>query len=147
MTPRDVAPVLAAVVLAAAAFALVRKGARAVLASKPREFEVEVLVAALGLSEPKLRQALAVLADRQTAVWSRTLVVADSDACELLDPHGIRFEFVPPRIDWERHFRSETYEQFVEARMTEILDLYGPERTHALSERNEAVLARLARTG
>lgn len=113
-------------------------------APNPRGSEVDVLVAALGLSESELERALDVLAARPAAGRASTLFVVDADVFLLLRQRESRFEFVPPRSDWQRHFGAMGYERFVKGRMAELVDVYAPARILALGALSTATLAALS---
>jgi len=56
------------------------------------------------------------------------VVVSDSDATHLFRKGGCRFEYVPPRADWERHFPERDYDTFVGHRVDSLHESYRIER-------------------
>ena len=106
--------------------------------------DVELMVAALGLSESDLDRALELLTTGSGREPATLLAVVDSDSFDLLRQRGCRFEFVPPREDWDRHFPGESYEHFLQARLAELQRAYAPARTLLLGELTEPVVRALA---
>jgi len=105
---------------------------------------VELLIVALGMTESQLQSLLETLSGPSGRALEGVLLVIDTDAFGLMREAGCRFEFVPPREDWQRHFPDNAYEDFVRARLTELQGAYAPPRTLALGEAADLVLAGLA---
>lgn len=58
----------------------------------------------------------------------RVLFVTDCDAFHVFRAHSMLFEYLPSRIEWERHGFERSYDEFRAARFTEIFHVYGPDR-------------------
>ena len=111
---------------------------------KPPGLEIELLVAALGFSEAELERTVEALAHRPPPARSGMLVLVDADIFASLRQSELRFEFVPPEADWDRHFPGESYERFLGGRIAEMVDAYAPGRTLVLGGFSEVVLGALA---
>lgn len=75
---------------------------------------------------------------------STVVVVSDSDAVHLFRKGGCRFEYVPPREDWERHFPERDYDTFVSHRISSLDESYRVERHALFGELDDGLLRALA---
>ena len=85
---------------------------------------VDSVYDAVGAAERELTALLEALGRRRGVDTSRILVVTDCDAFTQLRDHGARFEFVPPRGDWEAQGLPGDYESFLQRRIAEITDTH-----------------------
>lgn len=90
--------------------------------------EVAVARVAFGVDERALAELLPDLVRRAGDDPSRVLVVSDCDAVHLVAAAGCRFEYVPPREDWERHMPGADHEAFAGRRVDSILAAYHADR-------------------
>ncbi len=92
--------------------------------------------------EPELRE----IVDRVLSVAdpADVVVVSDSDAVHLFRKGGCRFEYVPPRDDWEAHFPDRDYDTFVRHRLDSLHASYRIEREAVFGRIEEGILRSLA---
>lgn len=104
--------------------------------------EIKLACVAWGVPE----EELATIVDRLLAVAepARVIVVSDSDAVHLFRGGSCRFEYVPPRVDWEAHFPERDYDAFVRHRIDSLFESYRVERLVAFGELTDGLLRGLA---
>lgn len=104
---------------------------------------LKLLCIALEVSEAEL----AALVDRVLGIAvdpTRVAFVSDNDAVHLFRKRGCRFEYVPPRVDWEAHFPERDYESFLGHRIDSLFGVYGVERTMTFGSIPDGLLLGLA---
>lgn len=104
--------------------------------------KIKLLCIVWALPEPELR----AIVDRVLAVAepADVVVVSDSDAVHLFRKGGCRFEYVPPRDDWEAHFPERDYDDFVRHRLDSLHGSYRIEREAVFGRIEEGILRSLA---
>ena len=104
--------------------------------------KIRLVCIAWGLEERELADVVArVLA---VADPSEVVVVADSDAVHLFRRGSCRFEYVPPRCDWESHFPDSDYDAFVAHRIDSLGGAYRFERVVIFGDLTDGLLRGLA---
>jgi hypothetical protein len=100
----------------------------------PPSAGVSRAVTLLGLpSDQELTETLEEL-DRQGLADSELLVITDSDALRSLDQFHCRYEYIPPREDWETLGRDASeYEDFLRRRLEMIGAQHGVAVDEALA--------------
>jgi hypothetical protein len=101
--------------------------------------QVELLCLALGASQEVLGELIEETDQLVPGQPSRLLFVTDCDRFHPFARLGYRFEYVPPRVDWEGRVFSSDYDSFLERRLAAISDAYGPNRTLELTRRSGGV--------
>lgn len=88
-----------------------------------------VLLVAYGFDEAALTALVDCLNELRRAVDGlRVLVVTDSPAFHVFRARSMLFEYLPGRAEWERHGFERSYDEFRQARFTELLRVYRPDR-------------------
>lgn len=107
--------------------------------------EIKLACLAWGVPEAEL----AGIVERLLAVAepARVIVVSDSDAVHLFRGGSCRFEYVPPRVDWETHFPERDYDAFVQHRLSSLFESYRVERLVAFGDLTDGLLRGLAGGG
>ena len=103
---------------------------------------IRLLCIVWGLPE----SGLSAIVDRVLAVAepAGVVVVSDSDAVHLFRKGGCRFEYVPPREDWEAHFPERDYDTFVRHRLDSLHESYTVEREAVFGDIGDGLLRSLA---
>lgn len=95
---------------------------------------VAVACVAWGASEGQVDRLLKRLVADLGGEPDRLLVISDCDAVQLAAARGCRFEYLPPRDEWERRFPGAEYDAFLTRRAESIQSSYRIDRVELEGE-------------
>jgi hypothetical protein len=92
-------------------------------------------------------EALAGLVDRLLATTgiepARLLVISNADAVNVFAARGCRFEYLPPRGDFERQFPGQDYQPFLARRLIGVMGSFAIDRLLMIGEPADDMLRAL----
>lgn len=106
-----------------------------------------VACVALGASEPELDRLIASLVADLDNGPTQLLVISDCDAVGFAAARGCRFEYLPPREEWEQRFPDADYDAFLARRGESIGESYAIARVELEGDAPEPLRRALVRDG
>lgn len=109
-----------------------------------QESDVRLVCVVWDAPEEELASVVGRLAPLARGRPAQVLVVANRDAFHLFRDNGCRFEFIPPREDFQAHFPDRDHDRFALRRIESIVETYAPARVLLVGRPSEELLGGLA---
>jgi Glycosyltransferase family 28 C-terminal domain len=100
--------------------------------------EVELVCLAVGVKQGQLGELIEDVTLRTSRGPAGVLFVTDCAAFPLFSGRGHRFEYIPPRGEWDKRSFSSDYDSFLNRRIDEIAEAYGVNRTLDCTRRSHS---------